>query len=119
MAGRKGRSGGHNRLSAEEHLLRGTFNVTRHGPRPAALATAVMPRAEPVPADVSEGLSGRGLTFVRECWSTYSGWTASSRVLLREAGQLVDQLDTLRGQRGERAAQRLLLATLAALRLED
>ena len=37
MAGRPGRSGGHNRLSPAEHLLRGTFNPTRHGSRAAAL----------------------------------------------------------------------------------
>lgn len=35
MAGVKGqKSGGHNRLSAEAHILRGTFRRDRHGPRP-------------------------------------------------------------------------------------
>ncbi len=34
MAGRPGRSGGHNKRSPEHHLLHGTWNVTRHGPRP-------------------------------------------------------------------------------------
>jgi P27 family predicted phage terminase small subunit len=47
MAGRKGRSGGHNRLSPAEHLLRGTWNVTRHGPRPATIAPTV--RVDPNP----------------------------------------------------------------------
>jgi hypothetical protein len=118
MAGRPGRSGGHNRLSVEEHLLRGTYNATRHGPRPSAVVPAVMPRAEPVPAALTEGLHGRGLAFVEDCWATYDGWTAASCVLLREAGHLIEQLEQLRGKPGERTAQRLLLGTLAALNLE-
>jgi hypothetical protein len=72
----------------------------------------------PLPEGLVEGLAGRGAAFVRDSWAAYSGWTVSTLVLLREAGHLVDQLEQLRGQRGERAAQRLLLATLAALRLE-
>ena len=31
MPGMPGRSGGHNRMSAEEHELRGTFKPSRHG----------------------------------------------------------------------------------------
>ena len=119
MAGRPGRSGGHNKISLEQHLKRGTFNRTRHGPKPPLLATAGAPRVEAVPACVTAGLSGPGLAFVTECWQQYGGWTAGSTVLLREAGMLVSQLEALRGQRGERPAQRLLLSTLAALRLEE
>lgn len=118
MAGRPGRSGGHNKISVEEHLLRGTFNASRHA-RPAALVTAAIPRRDPPPEAVTTGLSGRGFAFVNECWQTYTGWTPASLALLREAGSLLEQLESLRGQRGERAAQRLFLATLAALRLED
>jgi hypothetical protein len=42
MAGIKNRSGGHNRLSAEVHALRGTFRKSRHGRR----------KAPPVPVPV-------------------------------------------------------------------
>lgn len=49
MAGRPGRSGGHNRLSPEQHLLRGTWNVTRHGPRPAAIPPTSTVRVDPTP----------------------------------------------------------------------
>ena len=65
------------------------------------------------------GLTGRGLAFVNECWQNYAGWTPASLALLREAGSLLEEIEGLRGQRGERAAQRLFLSTLAALRLED
>ena len=42
MAGRKGHSGAANRLSPAQHLLRGTFNPTRRGPRPSSLAVATV-----------------------------------------------------------------------------
>ena len=119
MAGRPGRSGGKNRMTAQEHLLRGTFNATRHGPRPSTLKVATTPHHEPLPAAVVEHLTGRGLTFVKATWATYTGWNPQSLELLREAGFLLTQLETLRGTGDERAAQRLLLSTLAALRLED
>ncbi len=42
MAGRPGRSGGHNRLSAEEHALRGTWRRDRHGALPLKPSLAVI-----------------------------------------------------------------------------
>lgn len=118
MAGRPGRSGGHNRMSAAEHRLRGTFNRTRHGRQPPALTVLPMPAHDPVPPDLIEGLEGRGRTFIEECWRTYRGWTPATVALLREAGQLIERVEGLRGQRGEQPAQRLLLAVLSALNLE-
>jgi hypothetical protein len=118
MAGRPGRSGGHNRLSVEQHILRGTFNPTRHGSRPSALTAGPVPRTAPVPPALVTGLVGRGAAFVGECWAAYDGWSPASLTLLHEAGRLLDQLETVRGMPAERSAQRLLLATLAALRLE-
>ena len=50
MSGRPGRSGGWNRRSPEHHLLHGTWNVTRHGPRPVALPVPA-DRVDPVPPD--------------------------------------------------------------------
>lgn len=128
MAGKPGRSGGSNKLTVEEHVRRGTHRVDRHGPRPPVLALATVPKvstlpAAPkgaeVPADVVEGLRGKGLRFVEQAWKDYLGWTVSSRVLLHEAGRLLDELETLRGQRAERATQRLLAGLLAQLHLED
>ena len=68
MAGKRGRSGGHNRLSPEQHVLRGTWNVTRHGPRPSALALATASRVDPLPSTLTDGLDARGLAFVTACW---------------------------------------------------
>jgi hypothetical protein len=65
-----------------------------------------------------EGLSGRGLAFVRDCWQRYSGWTPGTLVLLREAGQVITAVEQLRGEKGEREAQRMLVQLLAALQLE-
>ncbi len=89
MAGRPGRSGGHNKLSVEEHRLRGTHNVTRHGPRPATLTVAALPKPGPVPERVALGLSGRGLAFVEATFRIYDGWNPQSLELLREAGFLL------------------------------
>jgi hypothetical protein len=119
VAGRPGRSGGHNRISIEEHIRRGTFNPTRHGKRAARAAAVTVTAPFPVPPALVEGLTGRGRAFVDECWVTYGGWTPATSVLLREAGLLIDELETLRGQRGERAAQRLLLSAIAALQLRE
>jgi hypothetical protein len=118
MGGKRGRSGGHNRLTVAEHVLRGTFNATRHGGRPARAAAAVLP-AEPLPPALVEGLTGPGKDFVTQAWQHYDGWTPPARVLLRQAGLLLDDAARLRGQPGERATQRLLLSTLAALQLRD
>ena len=120
MAGRPGRSGGWNRLTPEEHARRGTKLNARHR-RPAALALvgeAVKHALQPIPPAVIEGLTGRGLDFVHDCWRRYSGWAPGSLVLLRESGFVVNACEQLRGEKGERQAQRMLLALLDALNLE-
>jgi hypothetical protein len=89
-----------------------------HRGRPAVSVAAVA-RHEPAPKALLEGLAGRGRVFVEECWATYAGWTPATLALLHEAGRLFDEIETIRGQRGERAAQRVLLAVLAALRGEQ
>ena len=72
----------------------------------------------PMPSSLVEGLSGPGKAFVEQVWDRYTGWNVSSLVLLRESGVLLDQLETERGTKTERATQRLLLAVLSALRLD-
>ena len=117
MSGRPGRSGGWNKLSPEEHRMRGT--TPRSGPRPPALAwrPARLPRRS-VPAPLLEGLDGHGQAFVEECWRSYQGWTPATWALLREAGFLLTQVEAQRAEpKEQRATQRTLLAVLAALPL--
>ena len=124
MSGSKHCSGGRRPGSGRRPLpvadlqLLGSFRPARHAVRAAATAPAV-PCGETAPEDVTTGLVGRGLRFVTDAWTAYAGWTPTSRALLHEAGCLLDDLDTLRGKRDERSAQRLLLSTLAQLHLED
>jgi len=73
-----------------------------------------------LPPEVLAGLlpGGLGLQFMAQCWEGYEGWTPASVMLLREAGMTIDALELLRGQKGERQTQRLLVTLLLSLRLE-
>lgn len=119
MSGRPGRSGGHNRLTLADHAARGTKprSPTVRGLR---LVSADHAPPEPLAPELLAGLlpGGLGLAFIERCWSDYEGWTPASVILLREAGMTIDSLSLLRGQKGERAAQQLLVRILAELRLE-
>jgi hypothetical protein len=66
------------------------------------LVAAAPPLGEPLPADVIAGLSGPGLRFLEQVWAEFSGWTPVNARLLHEAGRLIDELETLRGTKGER-----------------
>jgi hypothetical protein len=110
MAGKKGRSGGHNRIPPYMHLQQNTFKPSRHGSRAAARAalaaaragaagaevagaTALQPRDVPEPpADLVAGLGDRGLAFVLKTWNDYGEWSAVKLVLLHELGGVVDTL---------------------------
>ena len=61
MAGRPGRSGGHNRLSLATHVIRGTFNPTRHGKLTAPGGPVWQPTAAELAPDpgVQESVDGR------------------------------------------------------------
>jgi len=106
-------------LSEAEHVLRGT---RRRPPRPYGLRLVGEGEApdHALAPELLAGLAegGLGRAFVERCWQDYDGWSPSTLVLLREAGLLIDALDALRGQKGERAAQRMLVTVLAALRLQ-
>jgi hypothetical protein len=69
------------------------------------------------PAWLLEGLAGSGQAFATDCWTQLSNWNPATLVLLREAAMLVERVETLRGQPGERECQRLLLSVIQALRL--
>ncbi len=102
MAGVKRRSGGRNRLSAETHILNGTFRADRHGPRSAAPlmigATALEIAVPPVPSDLVTGLRAPGRTFVTDVWAKYADWGPIALVLLRQAAEVTDALATYRSQ---------------------
>jgi hypothetical protein len=135
MPGVRGRSGGSNRIPVQVHLAKGTFRPARHAARLAALSaqTGVLAKYRPapvvpplravdrppLPASVLAGLGARGQAFARDCWDAYADWSPASLALLHEAGHLLDALEALRGQKGERAAQREFRAMVTALKLED
>lgn len=62
MAGKPGRSGGGNRLTAEQHRVRGTFRADRHGAAPRSplredIAARLLRMGEDL-ADTAGGLLG-------------------------------------------------------------
>ena len=92
MAGRPGRSGGHNRLSVEAHLLRGTFNPSRHA-RPASTGPAWVP----VPAAL-ERLGPDGRDFIGRMTATYE-FSGVEGEMVMEAATMVDRLSEVRARR--------------------
>jgi hypothetical protein len=105
MAGKPGRSGGHNRLSVEQHLLRGTFNPTRHAPK-------TQPRAGVPPWEPSEsqlvvlGTDGRAL--VERYTSAFELTLVEGDVVI-EAAVALDRLAELRRTRSDVADLKLRL----------
>jgi len=93
MAGRPGRSGGHNRIDPREHLLRGTFNPTRHGPALAALEAAAAPWA-PTRAQLA-ALGAAGRAFLARVRASYELSTWEGELLL-EAAVVTDRLAQVR-----------------------
>ena len=80
MAGLPGRSGGWNRLTVEEHQLRGTYRPDRHGPREVpALDTYSAQDRRPLLAGLPKG--GRRLAVA--LLEAFSGWDAASLATLR------------------------------------
>ena len=94
MAGRPGRSGGHNRLSTEQHLLRGTF-ATRQKAQ-AALQIG-MPTWTPTGAQVA-ALGEEGRAFVARL-QTHVDQTVLEGELVLEAAVAVDRLAQIRRER--------------------
>ena len=78
MAGRPGRSGGWNRLTPEQHALRGTSYRKPPVAAMRAAAVSMMAGPGPIPAALLDGLEGRGRAFVQDCWQSFGEWTAQS-----------------------------------------
>ena len=100
MTGRPGRSGGQNRLSLEAHVLRGTFNPTRHGhlidPGPAW---------DPAPA-LLEALGAAGRAFVARPAGGLRPLSALEGELALEGAHAVDRLAELRRPTARRHRER-------------
>ena len=99
MAGRPGRSGGHNRIALEAHVLRGTFNATRHG----HLASSG-PVWDP-PAAALEGLGAAGRAFVARLLAAYDLRALDGELAL-EGAVAADRLDELRTARRRASAKK-------------
>src|SRR5262245_61157378 len=97
MAGRPGRSGGHNRIPLAQHVLRGTFNVTRHGRRVAAIAGA--PAWQPSAPQLA-ALDVEGRAFLDRLRATYDLTLVEGELAL-EASVAVDRLNEIRLTRRE------------------
>ena len=113
MAGVVGRSGGHNRLSADQRRLRGSFRPDRH-----RLSASVLPSAvEEPPPELLERLGVSGQRFIRDALTDYE-FTVFEAHLLRVAAEAYDDAAAARGRgdlKGVRAAVRQFLATLQRL----
>ena len=99
MSGRPGRSGGHNRLSLETHVLRGTFNPTRH-------QHLIEPGSvwDPAPA-LLEALGVAGRAFVARVRAAYALSVLEGELAI-EGAHAADRLAALRRQKGGTAAER-------------
>jgi hypothetical protein len=92
MAGVAGRSGGANKLSAEEHVFRGTFQPSRHL-RPAAPAPAPVSAADR--RRTLEGLSGGARRLVSGLLDNYGGFDPASLHTLHSYGLSCQRLHAL------------------------
>jgi hypothetical protein len=121
MAGRPGRSGGHNKLSLAEHVLRGTVNVTRHL-RTVSEAAPSAPWA-PLSEDVAT-LGEAGRQWLTR-WLQHFECTLHEGTLVLAAAHLLDDLAVWRltAKSDPRAANlcisytRTLASVLAQLRV--
>ena len=88
MAGRLGRSGGWNRLSPEDHALRGTRARHRHPVAELAVSQADRRRA------VAE-LDGTARRVVAQLLGSHDGWDAASLTTLRAYGLSCARMERL------------------------
>jgi hypothetical protein len=116
MAGRPGRSGGWNKLSPEEHRVRGTKPRLRA--RPPTITATPVPRAEPIPERVTAGLQAPGRAFAEGAWRDYCGWSGVDLTLLRQAARVLDDAEAATNPRLRQSSIRLFAVLVSQLRLE-
>jgi hypothetical protein len=111
VSGKPGRSGGRNRLTPSERLLRGTWRRSRHGDPAAARAELErgglfstsgqvlqaasafgLPVPAEVPREVLAGLGDCGRSLAVDLFGRYDGWTAAKLIVLRELAATADAL---------------------------
>lgn len=92
MAGVKGRSGGHNRISPAEHLLRGTYRPDRHAgwteqtPRPVSAADR---------RRVLGGLTGTARRVMLRLLDEYDDWSGPQLEMARAYALSCARLEAL------------------------
>jgi hypothetical protein len=120
MAGKPGRSGGHNRLSGEVHALRGTYRENLHG-RPLDAAPAPVSAADR--RRVLAGLDPEPRRIATALLEQYEGWDAAALHTLRSYVLSCARLAPLQGAPGAATPAlsretRLNLQLLKALNLD-
>ena len=92
MSGLPGRSGGHNRVSAKEHLRRGTYRADRHGP---ATSDQVQPASATERRRALAGLPPGARAVVSRVLATYGNWSPLDLLLLRQYALSCERLEGL------------------------
>ena len=82
MPGTPGRSGGHNRLSVDQHVLRGTFKAARHGAAAAAAARPGVMDWRPTDAEM-EALGPQSQLLLQATLRLYSLDDAEGQLCLQ------------------------------------
>jgi len=121
MAGVAGKSGGHNRLSLEAHVARGTFRADRHAHLMPAAPVAPVPQADR--RRVLEGLSAGPRRIAVSLLDAYGPWDAAHLETLRAYVLSCARLERLQREPGDdtrtlHRETRANLALLKALELE-
>ena len=115
MAGLPGRSGGWNRLTSEQHQLRGTYRPDRHAPPKEP------PKDSYTPADrrrLLAGLPPEGRRIAISLLKKFTGWDAASLETLRSYVLSCSRLAALQAAAGTdtREIHREIRAQLALLK---
>ena len=113
MAGLPGRSGGHNKISIEEHLARGTYRQDRHGPRDSDRVVMVT-RAER--QRVLKGLTPGARVVASRLLASYGNWNAAMFEVLRAYALSCDRLEQLQAVGTSPALHSEVRTNLALLR---
>ena len=116
MAGRPNRSGGTNALAPELHVLKGTYQPSRHN-RPAPPPVPPLPERDRRKA--LKGLPAPARKLAAALLEAYGPWDAANIVTLRAYVLSAVKLETLRDDDTERRKEtRTYLALLGALNFE-